>query len=299
MGASAEVYVGPAGWSYDDWKGVVYPAGASREFDALAYISRWFDLVEVNSSFYRPPAPRAVESWARRVRDRERFRFTVKVWQAFTHGEDGAAGAADARAFTESLAPLREAGRLGALLIQFPFWFTDRPESRARLSRLREWFGDETPLAVEIRHSSWLRREPMTFLHENGLGFVNIDLPQGRGSPPPTAFATTDTGYVRLHGRNSVAWFSKGAGRDQKYDYRYSQEEVKEIVRRVQTVRGKTVVTYVVTNNHFRGQAPANALEIMARLADGPVPLPRPLADAYPDLASIGVVPDDEDRALF
>ena len=135
----------------------------------------------------------------------------------------------------------------------------------AESAELAEWFGDETPLAVEIRHASWLRREPMTFLHEHGLGFVNIDLPQGRGSPPPTAFATSDTGYVRLHGRNSAAWFSKGAGRDQKYDYRYSPEEVKEVVRRVQTVRGKTLVTYVVTNNHFRGQAPANALEIILR----------------------------------
>jgi uncharacterized protein YecE (DUF72 family) len=128
----------------------------------------------------------------------------------------------------------------------------------------------------------------MTFLHDLGLGFVNNDLPRARTSPPPTAFATSPTGYVRLHGRNAEAWFAKDAGRDAKYDYRYGAAEVEEWVRRVQTIRGKTTVTYVVANNHFRGQAPANALEIMARIADRRVPLPPSLAEAYPELREVG-----------
>jgi uncharacterized protein YecE (DUF72 family) len=278
------VFVGPAGWSYEDWKGTVYPRPAPKGFDPLRYLSEYFDLIEVNATFYRPPARTAVESWASRVRDRARFCFTVKAWQGFTHEEEQPAGEAEAKAFAESLAPLRAEGRLGALLFQFPFRFADRPVSRDRLARLAEWFRGLCPLVVEIRNASWLRREPMTFLHERGLGFANIDLPPGRGNPPPTEFATTDTGYVRLHGRNGAAWFAKGAGRDQKYDYRYSPAEVDEWVRRIRTVRGKTVSTYVVTNNHFRGQAPANALEIMARIAGRSVPIPPPLAATYPDL---------------
>ena len=223
---SAEVCVGPAGWAYDDWKGVVYPSrtgprGTGRKFDPLAYLSRFFDVIEVNSTFYRPPAPAAVRSWAERVKDRPRFRFTVKVWSGFTHGDlkgksgGGTAGAGEdeARLFVEALRPLVAEGRLGALLLQFPFWFREGRESRDRLSRLAEWLGGVAPLNVEIRHRSWLKPEPMTFLHETGLGFVNIDLPQAKTSPPPTDFATNDVGYVRLHGRNAAAWFSKNAGR--------------------------------------------------------------------------------------
>jgi uncharacterized protein YecE (DUF72 family) len=140
----------------------------------------------------------------------------------------------------------------------------------------------------------------MTFLHEQGLGFVNVDLPRAKTSPPPTDFATNDTGYVRLHGRNAGAWFARDAGRDQKYDYRYGPEEIEPWVRRVETIRGKTQVTYVVANNHFRGQAPANALEIMARISDRPaISIPAPLAKAYPDLVPLGDVEPDGDGSLF
>ncbi len=292
MVAPCDVYVGPAGWSYEDWKGVVYPHPKPPKFDPLVYLSRFFDLIEVNSTFYRPPTRGITESWARRVRDRERFRFTVKVFKEFTHGTRNAVSKSDAASFLDSMKPLYGEGRLGGLLFQFPFWFEDHPDSRERLRRLADWFASPIPINVEIRHTSWLKREPMTFLHELGYGFVNIDLPQGGTNPPPTAFATTPTGYVRLHGRNSAAWFNRTAGRDQKYDYRYGREEVEEWIRRVQTLQGKTTVTYVVTNNHFRGQAPANALEIMARLAARKIPLPRALAGAYPDLLEEGEIMD-------
>lgn len=286
--AAGEVFVGPAGWSYEDWKGRVYPATAGRDFDPLAWLARYFDLIEINSTFYRPPSLSATRSWAERVRSQERFRFTVKLFCGFTHGDEGEAGAADAAVFADALAPLVDEGRLGAILVQFPFWFRDGPASRDRLRRIADWFGGVAPLAVEIRHTSWIAREPMTFLHDAGLGFVNIDLPRAKTSPPPTEFATTPTGYVRLHGRNAKAWFDRGAGRDQKYDYLYTKDETDEWVRRVKTIAGKTQVTYVVTNNHFRGQAPANALQIMARLADRRVPLPPPLAEAYPELLHDG-----------
>ena len=297
MKAPAEVYVGPAGWSYEDWQGVVYPYPKPPKFDPLVYLSRFFDLIEVNSTFYRPPTRGITESWARRVRERERFRFTVKVFKEFTHGERNSVSRSDAETFKDALKPLYREGRLGGLLFQFPFWFEDCRDSRERLKRLRDWFLPDSysgpiPANVEIRHTSWLKREPMTFLHKLGFGFVNIDLPPSRTNPPPTDFATSETGYVRLHGRNSAAWFSRTSGRDQKYDYRYGKEEVEEWIRKVKTLRGKTTVTYVVTNNHFRGQAPANALEIMARLADRKIPLPRALAGAYPDLLEDGEIED-------
>ena len=283
-----QVYVGPAGWSYEDWKGTVYPEPPPPKFDPLVFVARFFDLVEINSSFYRPPTRGMAESWARRVRDRDRFKFTVKVHRAFTHGADDEASRESAREFTSALKPLFGENRLGALLFQFPFWFRDEPKNRERLRRLAEWFDGPTPRHVEIRNTSWLRREPMTFLHHLGFGFVNIDLPPSRTNPPPTGFATTTVGYVRLHGRNSEAWFAKSAGRNQKYDYTYGAAELDEWVKRVATLRGKTTVTYVVANNHFRGQAPANALQIMAKIAGSKVPVPRALARTYPDLYSEG-----------
>lgn len=292
-----DVYVGPAGWAYEDWKGVVYPRGAGKSFDPLAYLARSFDMIEVNSTFYRPPAPKAVASWARRIRDRDRFRFTVKVWQEFTHGSG--AGEAEARGFAASLQPLRDENRLGGLLVQFPFWFEENGKNRDRVARIADWFRDTAPVNVEVRHRSWFTREPMTFLHDQDIGFVNIDLPASKSTPPPTDFATTDTGYVRLHGRNASAWFAKDAGRDQKYDYHYAKAEIEEWVRRVETIRGKAQVTYVVANNHFRGQAPANALEIMARIADRPVRIPEPLADEYPDLRDLGEIIAGPEATLF
>lgn len=296
---SGRVLVGTAGWSYADWAGRVYPDPRPRGFDELRFLAGYLDFLEINSTFYRVPTRRTVEGWVRRTADREGFAFTAKVHQSFTHGEDGEAGPAEARAFLEALAPLREAGRLAALLLQFPWSFRDGPESRRRLARLSERFGTER-LVVEVRHSSFGTPEAEAFLAALGAGVADVDMPAARTSLPPRGRALGPTGYVRLHGRNAAAWFDREAGRDRRYDYLYAAAEIDEVVRRVRAIAAASPLTFVVTNNHFRGQGPANSLMLRARLLGRPVPVPPDLLLAFPSLAGDAApAPPGTQRSLF
>jgi uncharacterized protein YecE (DUF72 family) len=271
--------VGVAGWSYPDWEGIVYPRVA--RFDGLQYLSTFFDTLEINSSFYRIPAPRASASWAKRVRSNPEFRFTLKLYQGFTHQRTASDG--DARAFEEALAPLEDQGVLGALLLQFPWSFKNKPESRSHLEATLDRFA-RYPLAVEVRHLSWNRGEFYRSLADRGVGFCNIDQPVIGRSLPPSDVATGPVGYVRLHGRNYRDWFREDAGRDARYDYLYSEEELAPWVEKICEVTEAASSTYVVTNNHFRGQAVVNALQIRSRIEGRRVDAPPSLIARYPVL---------------
>jgi uncharacterized protein YecE (DUF72 family) len=289
---SPRIRVGPAGWSYNAWAGQVYPQPQPRGFDPRSYLAQYFDAIEINSTFYRIPDPRMTLRWAERVADRPDFRFTAKLWQGFTH--DAMASAQDEVAFRQAMAPLHEAGRLGAMLLQFPYRFHHTPENRAYLRRLADVFG-AYPLVLEIRHRSWDRPQVYEFLHELGMGFCNIDQPQVSYSIGLTTHVTSPVGYLRLHGRNVAAWFAKGADAAARYDYRYPAEELKAIVDVVEVLRRQARETYLITNNHFRGQAALNALELRHKLRRAPVPVPPPLLRAYPELRQIATLAPEAD----
>jgi len=278
------VHVGTSGWAYEDWYGRFYPEGASGKFDRLAYLARFFDCVEVNSSFYGPPVPRAVASWLRRTPPG--FTFTFKLQKRFTHerGEPWTGDEVDA--FRRGVDPVREAGRLGAVLVQFPWSFRCDGAALAHLEAICRDFG-HLPLVVEVRHGSWTGERAAAFLRDRGLGWANIDQPPSRSGVPPTSFVTSPVGYVRLHGRNREAWFDPEAGRDARYDYLYRQEELEEWIGRIREVARRSGRTYVFMNNHLRGQAPANALQILSRLAGRRVPVPSPLLRTYPFLERV------------
>src|SRR5687768_5349289 len=147
------IRIGPAGWSYKDWEGIVYPQKPGAKFDPLEYLARFFDTIEINSSFYRPFSPSTAKSWIRRVTAANDFRFTAKLHRVFTH-ERGKATAEDEKAVREGTDVLASNGSLGALLLQFPWSFKNTDEDRLYLSRLLEKFNDY-PLVVEVRHTSW------------------------------------------------------------------------------------------------------------------------------------------------
>jgi uncharacterized protein YecE (DUF72 family) len=255
------IKIGPAGWSYEDWKGRVYPEPAPKGFDPLAYLSRLFPTIEINSTFYRPASPKMSEAWARRTPDG--FVFTAKLWEKFTHGDEGFTNE-EARQFQEGLAPLLQAGKLGALLLQFPWFFQDSPASRDRIRAVVDAFEGWAPLVVEVRHRSWL--DALDFLGALKLAFCNIDQPKSSTAITGTDLVTGPVAYVRLHGRNAKAWFSKTAGRDEKYDYLYSEEELRtwaEIVRRIEA---RADAVFVITNNHFQGKAIWNAIQLLRLL---------------------------------
>jgi len=284
----ADLYVGTAGWSYDDWKGTVYPEDAPKKFRGLRYLAEEcaFNTVELNNTFYRPPKPGYCYAWLKDVKGRGDFRFTAKLWQRFTHERGKAWEASEVSQFREGIGPLVDAGKLGALLVQFPWSFRFNEQSKAWVGDVVEEFAD-LPLVVEVRSKGWLQDEAVRFIQGLGVSFCNIDQPAFKGNVSLTAHGFGPVGYLRMHGRNYEKWFAKDAGRDERYDYLYSPDELQEIRKAVEEISGKTEQTYVIANNHYRGQAPANALQLMAALTGEDAPAPQPLAGHY-DLGAGG-----------
>ena len=285
---TAEVRVGPAGWSYPDWRGVVYPAPSRSGSHELEFISQYFDTVEINTSFYRPLRPEIVQVWLRKIASNPRFRFTAKLLGRFTHERD--AGRAEEAACKEGLGLLLEEGKLGALLLQFPWSFRNNSEDRAYLAGLVTKFA-EYPLVVEVRHASWNVPETLEFLQERGVGFCNIDQPLIGRSMPATARVTAPVGYVRLHGRNYDTWFAENPETGLRYDYLYTPDELREWQRRIASVAARSDSTYVILNNHYQGKAVVNALQLASMIRKAPVPAPESLLELYPELAEYSSTP--------
>jgi uncharacterized protein YecE (DUF72 family) len=278
------VWIGPAGWSYADWAGVVYPEPRGVGFHPLPFLARSVDIVEINSTFYRLASEAMARSWVRRIEAFPDFLFSVKIHQSFTHDRGGMA---DAAAFLRGIQPIIAARRLAALLLQFPWSFARSAANTAYLKTIFRLFEGQ-PLALEIRHSSWNDRSFFDFLRESRVAFCNIDQPVIGSSIGPTAVATRpDFAYVRLHGRNARNWFRPDAGRDARYDYLYSRDELGDWVRRIKDLAASSERVYVITNNHYRGQALANALQIKNMVSGEKLEIPAGLLKQYPLLEEI------------
>jgi uncharacterized protein YecE (DUF72 family) len=292
------IRVGIAGWDYPDWEGVVYPSPHPHGFDRLVYLAGYLDLVEINMTFYHQPDPGAAAGWARRVAAFPDFRFTAKLFRDLTHldtarGAIGPASATDslrreADRFRAGIEPLAAAGRLGAVLAQFPQRFHDRDESRRHLEDLARLFAG-LPLVAEFRHRSWDHEEPLRFLHGLGVGFCNIDQPAVGATLRATGHVTSPTAYIRLHGRNADAWFRQGDAPHARYDYLYTEEELRPWSERAGRLSERAEEVFIVANNHYRGKGPANALMLKAMLARTRVKAPGSLARAYKELGSVAV----------
>ena len=275
------IHVGTAGWSYRDWEGVLYPKPHPRGFDPLAYLSHYVDVIEVNSTFYRPVEPDVARRWVDRVSDASRFAFTAKLWKRFTHERDTAFTRSEVATVRHGFTPMHNAGKLGALLLQFPWSFRRTEENRLWLDDVTRAF-DEFPLVVEVRHVSWSVPEFYDELTERGIGFVNIDQPLFRHSVKPSATATAPVGYVRIHGRNYHDWFRKDAGVEARYDYLYTPAELEPWAERAREVAASGADdVYAIANNHYRGQAAVNAIQLASMVRDEPVPAPEPLFASY------------------
>jgi uncharacterized protein YecE (DUF72 family) len=285
-GGEGKIRVGPAGWSYEDWAGIVYPARRPREFHEAAYLAEFFDTIELNVTFYRPVTAATARGWLNRVAANPRFLFTAKLWQQLTH--ERALTAENVDAVRPALEALAEPGKLGAVLAQFPWSFKNTEENRAYLESLVERFRD-FPLVVEVRHASWNHGGFYEWLHERGVGFCNIDQPVIGRSLAPSGRATAPVGYVRLHGRNYEEWFGdrEDASGGERYNYLYSMEELKPWAERIRRVAETATHTFVITNNHFHGKAVTNALQLIHLLTGRRVKAPPPLLARYPELEAI------------
>jgi uncharacterized protein YecE (DUF72 family) len=288
------IRIGPAGWSYADWEGRAWPRSKPRGFHPLRHLARYVDCVELNTSFYALPDPAHCARWVELVADRPQFRFTAKLHRDLTHGDDTTALDRVAADFKSALAPLLHSGRLAALLAQFPQGFRHDAAALQRLERLASLFGP-TPLALELRHGSWFADGALAAIERQGWSLASIDLPPvPRGSKtwqaPLEVPHIGPLGYLRLHGRNSAAWFDARAGRDDKYDYLYGEREIDELAQRARRLATGRDETYVVTNNHFGGKALANAIELRAALTGERARAPAELAAAFPRLRDVAEV---------
>jgi uncharacterized protein YecE (DUF72 family) len=281
MASTDCIKCGIAGWSYKDWDGYVYPRGVK---DKLRYVAEYVDVVEVNSTFYRPPDARMVASWAERTADLDDFTFTAKLNQEVTHRFR--IEAPMVRAFHDGLAPLVECGRLSHLLAQFRYDFADTPATRAHLERIYDAFGGITQLTLELRHNSWQAPGTLNFLRDMDLTVANLDYPTARDSFNLNLCDVGQEAYLRLHGRNAKAWFSK-SGRDDTYNYLYGKEEMESIAARAAKIATLSKSLTLIANNHYQGKEFVNALEARAKLSGKKVAVPPTLLERYPQLEEI------------
>ncbi|MBI2988195.1 MAG: DUF72 domain-containing protein [Deltaproteobacteria bacterium] len=300
--------IGTSGYSYPGsppkgWYGVFYPGTKGQKFDELAYYSSFFDAVEVNTTFYRPPAPDMAAAWVKRTP--ADFEFAIKVWQKFTHpmklGEGGGGAAArweapaeaDVEVFKKSIGALSHSGKLGVLLFQYPPGFRCTEENVEKLQWTLHSFR-AYPKAVELRHRSWSDKgdETGALLGQSGATWAVIDEPKFASSVAQESEAVGEMFYLRLHGRNREKWWSHGEAWE-RYDYFYGPEEIRCFADKIrQTAQDSPQAkVYVFFNNHARGQAVADALMLKGELQqETGAELPRTLVQAYPPLARLGKV---------
>ncbi len=280
------IRIGPAGWNYKDWAGIVYPAKRPHGFSEPGYLANYFDTLEINTSFYGPPRPSAAQKWTEAISHNQRFKFTAKLWRGFTH--ERSATVEDERLFKQGMEPIAGADRLGAVLAQFPISFKNTAENLAYVGALSARFR-EYALVVEIRHATWNEERVIEMLSDLGIGLCNIDQPLLGRALKPSAHATSPVGYIRLHGRNYKTWFSENARSHERYDYLYSIEELDPWIDRAKAVSARATDTYVISNNHYLGKATVNAIEIASILRAEPVTAPAQLVEHYPELKEFSV----------
>ena len=311
-----DVRVGTAGWSYPSgkgtWNGLFYPKTRSRKdgtygFDELRFYAEHFDTVEVNTTFYGQPRADITRTWA--ARTPATFDFSLKLYQKFTHPKmfrDAALKAApgsegvlldllaqvtqsDIDDFRSGIDPLASAGKVGALLAQFPPSFKNSPETQGYLQQLLHAFSDY-PIAVELRHKSWSDAisDTLSLLNAHGAAWVQIDEPKFRFSirqnylPNVTSFY-----YMRLHGRNAAQWWKHDKSED-RYNYLYTAGELREFSETASAAKELVKKSYLYTNNHFSSKSVVNAVMLKAQLGqpiDGEYP--ETLIEAYPELESL------------
>jgi len=255
--------VGTCGYSYDEWRGVLYPEDLPKT-DFLPHYSKSFPFVELDFSYYGMPRAGALKALADRVPPG--FLFSLKAHKSLTH-ERGADWRERALEFARATAALAEAGRLAAVLIQLPYSFKRGEVERRYLASLCDQLA-AFPLAVEFRNDQWQTESVLAELDRRGAALVLVDRPDLPGLPPVSTSVTGGWSYLRWHGRNAGAWWTGGA--TGRYDYLYSPDELRGSLPLIRAVEAKSKLLLVAFNNHAHGQAVENARTLKGLLDDDP-----------------------------
>ena len=299
----SKLRIGTSGWNYPagrgTWNGIFYPPavkgrrpkGTGRpKFDELAYYAEHFDTVEINTTFYGQPKASVAHSWAERTP--ADFEFSLKLYRELTHSAAATIPPLNIPAIDEyraGIEPLANAGKIGALLAQFPPSFKQSDESLSYLDALLRRFSDY-PIAVELRHRSWSDDfgATLSLLNSHNAALTQIDEPKFKVSirqnqlPNITGFY-----YMRLHGRNAAQWWKHDKSED-RYNYLYSADELKTFSETAESARRLVKKFHLYFNNHFASKAVVNAVMIKKQLGQ-PVRgvYPKEFVEHYPETASI------------
>jgi uncharacterized protein YecE (DUF72 family) len=289
----SKVYVGMGGWDLEPFNKVFYPPRPRKGFRKLEYYSQFFDSIEVNATFYNTAlAPDHARRWLEDVAGNKEFVFTVKLFHGFTHTFE--ATRSDVRAVHEMLEPLEAAGKLGGLLIQFPYSFTNIKERRMYLIQLARVLQPHR-LFVEVRHNSWNSPLMYNFFQENKLHLVNVDLPGIKQHMPLTCEAWNGAAYFRMMGRNVSTWdrpYQKDpTGRylvSDRYQYLYSDGELEHLLHLIGQVRQRANITFAVFHNDPQANSLVNGFQLRHLVRNRHrVLVPQNLVTAFPALKQI------------
>ena len=283
-----KIYFGTAGWSYKDWVPSFYPKTQSKNMNWLEFYSRYFNVVEVNSSYYTYLNPDTVQNWTEQIEHVEDFLFTVKLHMDFTHNKKY--NEQKIKSVKQVLNILKSEERLGGLLLQFPYSFDCNQATIDYLRKLVELF-EEYDKFVEIRHKSWQNKKAKS------ITFCTIDQPQIGESIEFKPNVGNKMAYIRFHGRNEKAWFQSLNNfgktqsyeeRSERYKYLYSPGELAEISIKIKEVYDKVNKIFVIMNNHPNGDAPANAFELLHYLKDlNKIKMPDTIVKSYSRLSEL------------
>lgn len=258
-----QILIGTCGFSYSDWKGVFYPESINQA-NMLPYYATQFSAVELDFTYYAMPTPKNIEAMAKKTPDN--FVFSVKAHKSMTH-ERAFIPEEDRKnfqSFTSAMEPLLAAGKLGCVLLQFPWGFKYTPENESYLDFVREELPG-LPAVIEFRNIEWVKEKVFTKLEQLDFGFCCVDEPKLKGLFPPLLRRTSDIGYLRFHGRNAAQWWNSKEGWE-RYNYQYAKRELEEWMPKILVLKSQTRKTFVLFNNHHAGQAVVNARMLMELL---------------------------------
>ena len=276
--------VGLGGWEHEVFDSCLYPRPGTSSAGKLGYYARYFQAAEVRATFWDDTiGPDEAREWMAAVNDAPGFLFTIKLHSTFTHGKSIRPDRT--RGVREILQALSRSGRLGSLLVQFPYSYTNTGGNRHHLVKLAEVFAG-FPLHVEFRHQSWNQDGMIAFLRDHALGIVGADMPRIRQYMPFIAAVSGETAYLRLHGRNEKGWMLNAY--DARYDYQYNGREVREISRRLRGLEQRCRSVMVICNNTTGGKSIPMAFQILSALKEGkPIAIPPRTLEAFPYLRAI------------
>ncbi|HNS31527.1 MAG TPA: DUF72 domain-containing protein [bacterium] len=257
------IKIGTSGFSFPDWKGIIYPARLPPREMLYYYAGELkFDAVEINSTYYSIPKPENMEAMVKKTPDK--FEFAVKAYKGMTHDPfddrlEEQPSQEDIenyfRLFREAVEPFRESNKLGAILLQFPVFFRPSSVSRQYLLKSKEMLGD-LPVVIEFRNNAWAKRETFAFMKDNGLAYCAVDEPKLPRLMPFINEVTSGIGYMRFHGRNPN-WFN--APVSERYNYLYTNAELEEFIHEANKMNEFAEKTYIFFNNCHGGSAARNA----------------------------------------